>query len=351
LTIRWQNQRVIESRIRALAKERAEQLRQRVIPEWVAKLALLTEAEIKEQLRLALWGCLNFGGVGARTRRGLGAISTDDEQFALLNANRSLQYSMPATHIVLHPQNGDALAAWAKAVDVYRQFRCRNRQAGTKDRIRNGQVKHNTRSPGRTDWPEPDSIRLLTGYSLKGATYSFKKQPFSTHDHSTPISPVPSGGCFPRAILGLPIITKFADEPTPDTTTGLDPACSDKDRDPKSSTLLSHVPAADGGAISDGRMASPVLTRPLKIDGQWHPALTVLRSPYLKLLQAELQGIRANPAGGRERFTHHVEQTQIVGANVKQFPPMRGWQFALAALINFAVAKNGFEQRPKNGVW
>ena len=69
---------------------------------------------------------------------------------------------------------------------------------------------------------------------------------------------------FPRAILGLPINFHFADGPN-----GASKAVpiAARDRDPDKPELR---------PVGFERMASPVLTRPVLVNGKWHAAILIL---------------------------------------------------------------------------
>lgn len=143
-----------------------------------------------------------------------------------------------------------------------------------------------SKRPGRSRWPEPDSIRRITGQHA--------------WNHS-PTHAVQRG--FPRADLGLPIIFHF------------------KDRgDPADATL--HGPA-------DGldRFASPVITKAEAVDDGYRPLVLVLNAPHVwqfgdlrlndkRITQTQVALTREErgevpPLGGedvREALIRHVEK-------------------------------------------
>ncbi len=141
----------------------------------------------------------SFGGLGARTRRGLGSIR-------ISNLHAVTQEDiLKKTGFIMVPRTelSDPQAAWVQAIDKLSRFR---QGAGTARRGGN--------PPGRSYWPEPDSIRDITGCHLRTAG--------KTH---TPVHLAIQS--FPRAAFGLPIITQFKDGPRPTTPpagrTSLDP--------------------------------------------------------------------------------------------------------------------------------
>ncbi|WP_267879057.1 type III-B CRISPR module RAMP protein Cmr1 [Paenibacillus popilliae] len=177
---------------------------------------------LKQEVNAALWAWINFGGVGARTRRGCGTLfcqqfspclhkvrtgddlkrwfktSLNDYKLDLLPAGASRDWpTLSGTIEPLPSHRTDNNVAWAEVVSVYRAFR-RRANKGRKERIdRNGKVY---KVPGRSRWPEADSIRRLTG--------------MAEPDHTEPLT-LPFNGndiAFPCAQFGLPIITEFQNE-------------------------------------------------------------------------------------------------------------------------------------------
>lgn len=132
-------------------------------------------------VRLALSAWLYFGGLGARTRRGCGSLSCDKTPAKL----GEILQAAPYITLWLKSAN-DSMSAWSYAVQKYRDYRQkRNRGQGNR--------------PGRSNWPEADSLRQITGRA--------------DNRHRNPItSPLPS---FPRAALGMPIIFHFKDRDDP----------------------------------------------------------------------------------------------------------------------------------------
>jgi CRISPR-associated protein Cmr1 len=119
----------------------------------------------------------------------------------------------------------DAIDAWDKTVKALQRFRQgpdlgRNRGEGNR--------------PGRSRWPEPDSIRRLT------------------HRHAAKHAPEhPVDGVYPRAAFGLPIIFHFKDP-----------------GEPQDQTL---IPDHDAD-----RMASPLILRPYWNGQRYQPAALLL---------------------------------------------------------------------------
>ena len=190
-----------------------------------SKAAPLTLEEVKADIEAALWAWTVFGGVGARTRRGFGALARRDASGKLTpqHVEQGLQtHVLPGEAPAGVPQISrrqedtvvlsgfrDARDAWTEAVTVYQDYRAYRR--GT------------DREPGRSYWPEPDEIRRLTGDAAP--------------QHAKPLTEVRK---FPRAALGLPIIFHFRSD-------------GPRRGEPRDTTLR--------GKDSD-RLASPLLLRP-----------------------------------------------------------------------------------------
>ncbi|MGQ5710295.1 type III-B CRISPR module RAMP protein Cmr1 [Desulforudis sp. DRI-14] len=186
----------------------------------------------REEVEAALWAWETFGGIGARTRRGFGAlklVSVDgrpvtppraDEVEAKIREGLQ-KYVVSGTwpagvpHVSLNPRmkvtdrHAAPKAAWEYLIKRLRDFRQSRPGASTKQ-------------PGRSRWPEPDEIRRLTDCRCDR--------------HAKPLSTVRK---FPRAAFGLPIVFHFKDE---------------KIGDPYDTTLQGR---------DYERLASPLILRPL----------------------------------------------------------------------------------------
>lgn len=201
---------------------------------------------IRPDLEAALWAWENFGGVGARTRRGFGAIhlvSVDGVPVADV-AEKELEQRLaegfdrymakgeppegvpvlpekvvPGSNFVLTGRRNTPLAAWKGAFDALSGFRQPRK------------FNPETKRPGRTSWPEADAIRRMA------RTHAPNHEPRSN-----------SPDVFPRAGFGLPIIIQFKDGRRGRSTPG----------DPSQSTLRLH---------KHDRWASPLLIRPLACAG------------------------------------------------------------------------------------
>ncbi|HZO72959.1 MAG TPA: type III-B CRISPR module RAMP protein Cmr1 [Ktedonobacteraceae bacterium] len=211
-----------------------------------------------DDVQAALWAWETFGGIGARTRRGFGALrllmvnskKNDDlppsnqradvrrwinehlEKFVVAGAWPSdvphleqklfFELAYPATN-TFYP--------WRQLIAQYTNFR----QSRTKGRT------------GRSNWPEAEAIRELTG-----------RRHYTSLDHPQK---------FPRAAFGLPILFHFKDED-----------------DPKDTTL-------QGANKEHERLASPLILRPLACNGELAIGLAAIlkgsRIPPLMLKEVD----------------------------------------------------------------
>ncbi len=199
--------------------------------------AAVTDSVAMEDIEAALWAWETLGGIGARTRRGFGALRCIEadgvttqqppdardvmRQFRQAYQDHVVAGVWPADvpnlghgmGIKLTARVDDPLIVWQDLIDRYKRFR---------------QDRHGGR--GRSKWPEPDEIRRLTGQTLLPR-------------HAQRLSTVAK---FPRAVFGLPIIYHFKDNP--------DGKSFAHNVDPQDTTLKQH---------GRERLASPLILRPL----------------------------------------------------------------------------------------
>ena len=174
---------------------------------------------------LELW-CL-FGGVGARTRRGLGSLyckelmegfnSIDDilkfvEDFGCLReageASEEMheaeypQLNKVLLRLIILGNNNNSFELWKNYLIKYGEYR-------------QGAGIGRSTGYGRSFWPEPDSFRVIT----KCHSSSHKHNHPPEHSDVKDSTGEAKKKWFPRAAYGLPIITMF-------TTKG-DPCCRD----------------------------------------------------------------------------------------------------------------------------
>lgn len=291
------------------------------------EIAPFDHGEIERQLGLAISAWLAMGGVGSRTRRGLGAVSFNSEELSPKGwTPAEVWWNLPDPWIVLRPLASVVpLTAWSHALRVYRDFRQQREPTVTSPKAvlfkSQGYVgaKMQPSFAGRSKWPEPDSIRTLTGSHLKAG-------PHTIHDTAYLFRPHPPASdqvAFPRAALGLPIIFHFADGPEYSASLGI-PA---KDRDPADVELR---------PVGATRMASPVITRPIRVDRKWHAGIVVMDHTHTSGLRAELasagSGAMVQPTG----VVAAIPTDQIAGLDLATRPPLLKRTNAIDALVEFA---------------
>lgn len=208
---------------------------------WIVQWRLSEKANEtdKQQVLETLRWWVNFGGVGARTRRGCGAFVVKDSSNPVFKQPLSVDEVMQAgCKLVLRPSTNCALKAWKEAVQRLRDFR-QGKEVG---RNPSSDIK---KPAGRSRWSEPDEIRRIT------RTHSDRHKP----EH-------PAGDLFARGVFGMPIIFHFVggDEPA-DTT--LQPKCKE-------------------------RMASPLIIRPVW-DGKGGFQAAALSLPLDKVLNVSVE--------------------------------------------------------------
>ena len=214
-------------------------------------LALTFDDAIREEeLRQTVSAWVRFGGIGARTRRGCGSLDDNASGNAVLPSSHVRGEELTCLHgaIALWGNEQDSpLAAWKAAVDIYQQFRQGAGVARAPGSASSAGGPPNR--PGRSWWPEPDSIRRITGRHAA---------------QHKPIHPVQEG--FPRADLGLPIIFHFKDYDS--HKHGNEP------NDPADATL-------SGPAERRERFASPVITKAVAENGRYRPLVLILNAPHV----------------------------------------------------------------------
>lgn len=210
------------------------------------KMGLTFPPKYKKEIHEALWAWETFGGIGARTRRGFGALhragnsstiqSQDDiwdcvEKY--IHPNQS-DWSASVPTISYDPEfllietmfeNVDE--AWEYLIGKLKSFRQDRDLKRIQSRGREIELPI-----GRSKWPEPDAIRLHNRDVLKNRKWhSPGHKPREPHIEK-----------YPRSAFGLPIVFKFKDG-------------DERNGDPKQTMLEGQ---------STTRMASPLIMRPYK---------------------------------------------------------------------------------------
>lgn len=259
----------------------------------------------EKDLAPAVKAWANFGGVGSRTRRGCGAVfvkelaaSNESELAALVKLTgpqSATQWPLVSGgRLVIDTQANQPMQAWERAVRLMCDFR-QGEGVG-----RNTGQNHNR--PGRSHWPEPESIRR------------------ATNTRSLEHGRIPDDA-FPRAEFGLPIVFHF------------------KDRDDPPDTTL--YPAGEGRE----RMASPLILRPVKLrDGKCFSMILLMRTTPLNAVEL-CEGAKNHPLG------QPFNADAIRGERLAKYPksPMHGRSpngSAVEAFLTFAVEEGFKEVRP-----
>ncbi len=193
--------------------------------EWSAKIQLLKKTspsdfkELDLDLKAALWAWINFGGIGARTRRGCGSLYCKDfspaqSDCTQSNFSRWLDHCVTEYGLALPPAsnprewptlNPNMLLTFTvktnifickDIIDKYKNFRRR----ATKNEFYDKTKGKTYKKAGRSYWPEADSIRNILDMA-------HPKHDKPTHFFRS--NPKKEVIAFPRAELGMPIVFQF----------------------------------------------------------------------------------------------------------------------------------------------
>ncbi len=191
-----------------------------------------------QDVTAAVWAWTNFGGIGARTRRGCGALycqelsppDTHGIESWYRNQLKGFDISphtrdwptLPESLLVRSSSN--AMQAWAEIVGLMQTFR-QGQNVG-----RNPGKGPNR--PGRSRWPEPETIRSAT----------------SRWDPKHSRMPGIPNDAFPRAEFGLPIVFHFKDYEDPEDTE-LYPVVNGEEKTRMASPLILRPMVCRNGAV------------------------------------------------------------------------------------------------------
>ena len=205
------------------------------------KLDIECPEECWEQVHQALRWWASFGGLGSRTRRGLGAVRVEG-----LTPVTEDEVQATGGLLALRRSSDSGMAAWNEAIGRLQEFR---QGVG----VGRNPGKESNR-PGRSRWPEADMIRrLVQPQPQKGWAHE--------PEHSVQ-------DLYPRAAFGLPIVFHFQGKPEPaDHTLEPDNAATDS---------------------ASERLASPLILRPYW-DGQNYVPAALLIPGWKKALQLQLE--------------------------------------------------------------
>ncbi|WP_129628468.1 type III-B CRISPR module RAMP protein Cmr1 [Candidatus Oscillochloris fontis] len=225
------------------------------------RLILSYPTTYQPDLDAALWAWETFGGLGARTRRGFGAIAREtpeplippasdlhtarqwiEHRMANLQVTGTWFPNIPYLYadVVLFPFHPDPIQVWQTLIAHLKNFRQQRPQHPRWYRDRKTNTRKQRPMPGRNHWPEPDEIRRRTR-----SRANFTDPDGNVHDHTHDVSTVEA---FPRAAFGLPIQFEFKDRAS---------------GDPAGKNLLRGVIYQHGEPELIERLASPIILRPI----------------------------------------------------------------------------------------
>lgn len=268
------------------------------------QLKIVVPESFRNDVETAVCAWVNFGGLGARTRRGCGSLYC--KELAPKDQNDIVQCFGKLFHLPSAPQkwpilpkqlligkfSTEALDAWKISVQVLQQFR-----QGINFARNQGEKR-----PGRSRFPEAETIRELV------------KKRSSQHQRLTNIP----CNAFPRAEFGLPIIFHFQGE---------------KQGEPPDTTL---TPFYEGKGQE--RMASPIILKPLALqDGQVIPMILQLNTPQLSQVILKSKHQQFGP----------LSETSIRGERLSSYfnSPLAGSSgSALDAFLVFAKKQFHFQE-------
>lgn len=197
------------------------------------ELSLTYPKNLSNDVNASVWAWVNFGGIGARVRRGCGALyckelspdsnsintwyRTSLERYGINSSSVQDWPTMPDRFLILNNNSKNALLEWSSLIGLMGTFR---QGVGVGRNPGSGPNR-----PGRSRFPESESVRKAT--SSRSARHSR-------------IPSIPDDA-FPRAEIGLPIVFHFQ---------GMG--------DPKDTELYPMV-----NGLKKTRMSSPLILRPL----------------------------------------------------------------------------------------
>lgn len=273
-------------------------------------LEVTLPADLVTDVEAAIWAWTSFGGIGARTRRACGSLyckkrnkepfvpslgtAEPNEYLKQWIREASLKYGFPvSTNVRPWPTlaisgsvklMGSIANARDELLECLRSFR-------QEPEGRNAAFDPKS-TPGRSKWPEADSVRMISGNGEE------------RHMRSLTVN----APAFPRAALGLPLELRFEDEnrkgfphPRRNKATG-----NKFDRDSSNNCII-H-------AYYNGmscRMASPVLLRPFKTGDD--KALAVV-------LRLNTTGLQEVYLASRNRRLNRKTYPSIRGASLALYP-------------------------------
>jgi CRISPR-associated protein Cmr1 len=275
--------------------------------------------EIGRDVEAAIWAWINFGGIGARTRRGCGALycirsKPEDleinppsfEGFGNWMKNCISRYGLEhPIHIndwptigEIHLKSGSSsISCWEASIRALKD-------------MRQGANVGRDNGHGRSRWPEAESV-----IKLVLETNDLKHRP-GWHDKDPRISDI----AFPRAEFGLPIIIEIRGESLTPRGVNIKPTLQvDEEID---------------------RMASPLILRPIKFRNDEFASM-IIRLNKTPLDSAYLKPGKSDLARPRSIKSRQIADARL--ANYKDSPMNRGLRTGSAVDAFLAYAnEEGF---------
>jgi CRISPR-associated protein Cmr1 len=257
---------------------------------------------LKDQVTDAIRWWAALGGVGARTRRGLGAVKVthrdaETSQALCVNEDEVLAKGGRLHFFGAPFKAGQAATELNTLLTHFRNFRQGPTEEHGAGYGRQRQTEPETKRPaGRSNWPEADLVRTATDkwFGKDGdQQHRVRGQAVGTaHNHAPKYK---GAAIYPRARFGLPLVMQFIDK---------------NDGDPGNVTI---VPVVDGEEKE--RLASPVILRTcIGRDGDYRAALLVLpesrTDTYYRIKGdgVNMDRLSAKPVDLRPAWTEPVEQ-------------------------------------------
>jgi CRISPR-associated protein Cmr1 len=274
-------------------------------PDILFDLKLTYPRSLYRDVDLAVWAWVNFGGIGSRTRRGCGALycadlapsEIDPKSIGIwyrahlkdswVDDNNIPSLPKLPDRILISSANESPMEVWLNLIEIMRVFR-QGEGFG-----RNQGSSQNRNVPGRSRWPEPETIRN----ALETRMYGHQRLKYIPDD------------AFPRSELGLPIIFHFKD---------------DQSGDPAESEL---TPAGKK------RMSSPIILKPLAIGDGRRAIPMIIRLLIEPLMEVELKVDGTLMASSGEEDIRNI---RLAGYNNSPMYGLTPMGSALEAFISFA---------------
>lgn len=238
-----------------------------------ASMTSQDKKKLGNEIEAALWAWINFGGLGARTRRGCGSLycetfspkvqEVSKERFDQWFKEKICQYAISIPEVSrewatlswdfrLQNKASKTHLSWTKTMETYSEFR-------KKHNVQNGEA-------GRSYWPEADSIRRLANMS-----HPDHELPYPSNKPKRYIA-------FPRAQFGMPIVFNFKKESKKDKKRSKEEIAKRKwfQKEPNTKMLVPR---------NKNRLASPLILKPLAINQKESVGMVmVLQQPQIEAL-------------------------------------------------------------------